>query len=119
MHRLLRMVGKRHLHDEVVKDSGGNARLVLRTPNWDDFVQLACCEIRIYGAGNFQIARRLRAMIEDLIVNLPARRHPPLRLELRLLDQIIDRLYLSPEDRALARTPDMQGLGGGTILKEE
>lgn len=119
IHRLLRMVGKRHLHDEVVKDSGGNARLVLRTPNWDDFVQLACCEIRIYGAGNFQIARRLRAMIEDLIVNLPARRHPPLRLELRLLDQIIDRLYLSPEDRALARTPDMQGLGGGTILKEE
>jgi uncharacterized membrane protein len=112
IHRLLRMIGQRHLHDEIVKDSNGQGRLVLRTPDWDDFVQLACCEIRIYGGGNFQIARRLRAMIEDLIANLPERRHPPLRQELRLLDQIIERLYLSPEDRALARTPDMQGLGG-------
>ncbi len=116
LHRLLRMIGQRHLHDEIVADSDGTGRLVLRTPKWDDFVQLACCEIRLYGAGNFQIARRMRAMIEDLIANLPERRHPPLRQELRLLDQTIDRLYLSPEDRALARTPDMQGLGGGGVV---
>jgi uncharacterized membrane protein len=107
IHRLLRMIGQRHLHDEIVADSDGQ--------DWEDFVQLACSEIRLYGGGNFQIARRLRAMIEDLIAKLPARRHPPLRQELRLLDQIIDRLYLSPEERALARTPDMQGLGGGAI----
>lgn len=113
VHRLLRMIGQRHLHDEIVADGDGQGRLVLRTPNWDDFVQLACCEIRLYGAGNFQIARRLRAMIEDLMQTLPERRRPPLRQELRLLDEIIDRLYLSPEDRALARTLDMQGLGGG------
>jgi uncharacterized membrane protein len=113
LHRLLRLIGRRHLHDEIVQDADGKGRLVLRTPDWDDFVQLACCEIRLYGAGNFQIARRQRAMIEDLAANLPERRHPPLRQELRLLDQAIDRLYLSPEDRALARTPDMQGLGGG------
>lgn len=111
LHRLLRLVGQRHLHDEIVADAAGKRRLLLRTPNWDDFVHLACCEIRLYGAGNFQIARRLRAMIDDLIANLPERRHPPLRRELRLLDQAIDRLYFSPEDRELARTPDMQGLG--------
>ncbi len=116
IHRLLRLIGQRHLHDEIVKDGDGKGRLVLRTPDWDDFVQLACCEIRLYGGGNFQIARRLRAMIENLIANLPERRHPPLRLELRLLDQAIDRLYLSPEDQALARTPDMQGLGGGGVV---
>ena len=115
LHRLLRMIGQRHLHDEIVADADGKGRLVLRTPGWDDFVQLACCEIRLYGGGNFQIARRLRAMIEDLIANLPERRHPPLRQELRLLDQAIDRFYLSPEDQALARTPDMQGLGGGGV----
>jgi hypothetical protein len=38
---------------------------------------------------------------------------------LGLLDQIIDRLYLSPEDRALARTPDMQGLGGAIAKSGE
>ncbi|MDI9847540.1 DUF2254 domain-containing protein [Rhodoblastus sp. 17X3] len=117
LHRLLRKIGLRHLHDEIVTDSDGTGRLVLRTPNWDDFVQLSFCEIRLYGAGNFQIARRLRAMIEDLIANLPERRRPPLRRELELLDQSIERLYNSPEDRALARTPDMQGLGGAMSVK--
>ncbi len=115
LHRLLRLIGQRHLHDEIVAEADGKGRLVLRTPNWDDFVQLACSEIRLYGAGNFQIARRLRAMIEDLIANLPERRRPPLRQELRLLDQAIDRFYFSPEDQALARAPDMQGLGGGSV----
>jgi uncharacterized membrane protein len=91
---------------------------VLHTPNWDDFVKLACCEVRLYGGGNFQIARRLRAMIEDLLTNLPERRQPPLELELRLLDEAVERLYTSPEDRALARTPDMQGLGGGSMVRQ-
>jgi uncharacterized membrane protein len=116
IHRLPRMIGRRHLHDEIVTDSDGQGRLVLRTPNWDDFVQLVCAEIRLYGGGNFQITRRLRAMIEDLVANLPERRHPPLQQELRLLDQVIERVYLSPEDRALARTPDMQRLGGGIMV---
>jgi hypothetical protein len=62
------------------------------------------------------LARRLRGMIEDLIANLPERRHPPRPRELRLRDETIDRLYLSPDDRALARAPDMQGLGGGSVI---
>ena len=118
LHRLLRRIGQRHLHDDIVFDSDRKGRLVLRTPNWDDFVKLACCEIRLYGGGNFQIARRLRAMIEDLLTNLPERRQPPLELELRLLDEAVERLYTSPEDRALARTPDVQGLGGGSMVRQ-
>jgi uncharacterized membrane protein len=118
LHRLLRRIGQRHLHDDLVFDRDRKGRLVLRTPNWDDFVKLACCEIRLYGGGNFQVARRLRAMIEDLLTNLPERRHPPLELELRLLDEAVERLYTSPEDRALARTPDMQGLGGGWMVRQ-
>ena len=118
LHRLLRRIGQRHLHDDLVCDSDRKGRLVLRTPNWDDFVKLACSEVRLYGGGNFQIARRLRAMIEDLLTNLPERRQPPLELELRLLDEAVERLYTSPEDRALARTPDMQGLGGGSMVRQ-
>src|SRR6185369_4556688 len=40
--RLLRAVGRRHLHDDVIHDAAGNLRVVYRTPSWDDFVQLSC-----------------------------------------------------------------------------
>jgi uncharacterized membrane protein len=111
LHRLLRVVGQRHLHDDILRDAGGMVRVVLRTPNWEDFVTLACREIRLYGAANFQVARRLRAMLEDLLHTLPEARHPALEEELQLLDRTLERLKMLPQDLALARTSDLQGLG--------
>jgi uncharacterized membrane protein len=55
LQRLLRIVGGRHLHDEQIMDDTGQLRVIFLTPNWDDFVQLAFREIRLYGAENFQI----------------------------------------------------------------
>lgn len=115
LHRLLRLVGRRHLHDDTVLDADGRLRLILPTPNWDDFVQLSCREIRLYGAENFQVSRRLRAMIEDLLAILPEARHPALRCELDLLDRTLDRIHEFPEDLAVARQPDLQGLGGALM----
>jgi uncharacterized membrane protein len=112
LHRLLRAVGKRHLHDDEVFDSKGDLRVIFNTPDWEDFVQLSCNEIRMYGAENAQIARRLRAMIENLLQTLPERRCPALRQELSLLDRTLEKTYTLPEDLALARIPDTQGLGG-------
>ena len=109
--RLLRAVGRRHLHDDVMHDAAGNLRVVYRTPSWDDFVELSCREIRLYGAANFQIARRLRSMLENLQQALPEARGPALRKELDLLDQALVRLDMLPDDLALARLPDRQGLG--------
>ena len=43
-------------------DDQGVLRLILPTPNWDDFVDLVFSEIRRYGASNFQVTRRLYAM---------------------------------------------------------
>jgi uncharacterized membrane protein len=114
LHRLLRNVGKRHLHDEQIMDDAGYLRVIFPTPNWDDFVQLACREIRLYGAENFQIARRLRAMLGNLTKTLPESRRPALRLELELLDRTIEKLYPLPEDLAVARIADTQGLGGSS-----
>jgi uncharacterized membrane protein len=111
LHRLLRAVGRRHLHDEVIRDSAGNVRVVYSTPDWDDFVELSCREIRLYGATNFQIARRLRAMLENLQQALPEARWPALHQEIDLLDRTLERLNLLEPDLALARTPDLQGLG--------
>jgi uncharacterized membrane protein len=117
LHRLLRAAGKRHLHDDTVFDRNGRLRVIFRTPDWDDFVQLAYSEIRLYGAENFQVARRLRAMTENLIQTLPEDRHAALRRELDLLDRAVVTLYPFPEDLALARIPDTQGLGGASGAK--
>jgi uncharacterized membrane protein len=110
LHRLLRSAGLRHLHDDTVRDGAGRPRLIFRTPNWEDFVHLAFTEIRHCGAGNIQIARRLRAMIENLVRTLPEHRHPVLTTELDLLNRAVERCFTSPEDQALARGSDTQGL---------
>ena len=118
LQRLLRLVGLRHLHDDQLRDASGRVRLILPTPNWEDFVQLTFSEIRLHGAGEIQVARRLRAMIDNLIDVLPERRRPALAEELALLDRAIERLYQFPEDRALARTADTQGLGGASPMPQ-
>ena len=92
--------------------------MIFRTPNWEDFVNLAFSEIRFYGAENIQIARRLRAMIVNLMDTLPVERHSALREELELLDSTIERLYVLPKDLKLARIPDPQGLGGSSHSEE-
>jgi uncharacterized membrane protein len=112
VHRLLRVVGQRSLHIEEIVDRSGQVRVILRTPNWEDFVHLSFREIRQYGAGSIQIARRLRAAIENLVQCLPEHRHDALRVELALLDRTIVSMFSFPEDLALARIPDSQGLGG-------
>jgi uncharacterized membrane protein len=112
LQRLVRIVGQRHLLGEEIRDASGPLRVIFRTPNWEDFVKLTFSEIRLYGAENFQIARRLRAMIESLTQTLPEHRHSALRAELDLLDRMLEKLYPFPEDLALARTSDPQGLGG-------
>jgi uncharacterized membrane protein len=118
LHRLLRSAGNRNLHTEELLDSSGHLRVVFRTPNWEDFVHLAFTEIRSCGAQSMQIARRLRAMIENLIETLPKHRHAALIEQLRILDQEVERSFLYPEDRALAHVGDTQGLGGASGLEK-
>jgi uncharacterized membrane protein len=112
LHRMLRMVGRRHLRTDEILNESGQLRVVFRTPNWEDFVHLAFSEIRACGSNNLQIVRRLRAMIENLVQTLPAHRHPALQQELGLLDREIERNFTYPEDLALAQIADAQGLGG-------
>jgi uncharacterized membrane protein len=112
LYRMLRTVGKRHLRADEILDASGQFRVFFRTPNWEDFVHLAFTEIRACGSSNMQIARRLRAMIENLIQTLPAHRHLALRQELDLLDRETARHFVYPEELQLARIADSQGLGG-------
>jgi uncharacterized membrane protein len=112
LQRLLRLVGGRHLNDGALSSPDGSLRLLFPVPSWDDFVQLAISEIRLYGATNFQVARRLRAMIEYLVEGLPESRRPALRQQLDMLDRMLQKFNYLPEDVMLSSQPDFQGLGG-------
>src|SRR5205085_10188383 len=96
----------------MIRDEGGHVRLVYRTPDWEDFVQLAVTEIRHFGGQSIQVLRRLRAMLENLIETLPEERTMLLRQELSILQRTAERFFLEPEDRALAAAGDSQGVGG-------
>lgn len=54
-------------------------------------------------------------MIKNLTETLPEHRHAALRQQLDLLDRAIQIQFSFPEDLALARIPDSQGLGGPLI----
>jgi uncharacterized membrane protein len=112
LQRLLHDVGSRYLRGEAIMDATGQPRLILRTPNWEDSVQLSCSEIRCYGASNFQIARKLRAMLLGLMDELPQYRAPTLQREIDLLNSTLDHCFVVPTDRELASIADSQGLGG-------
>ena len=109
---LLRSVGRRHLDEGLAHDRSGAVRLVYRTPNWEDFVYLAVTEIRHFGGTSIQVARRLRAMLENLTEVLPPERTALLHSELTLLQRSAQRSFPEPEDQALADVSDLQGVGG-------
>jgi uncharacterized membrane protein len=112
IHQLLRNVGNRYLDNGRVCDKQGKLRLIYRTPDWEDFVHLAVTEIRQFGSLSIQVARRLRAMLEDLIQTVPETRAELLHRELNLLQRSAARFFVEPEDRALAEVSDFQGVGG-------
>ena len=69
-------------------------------------------EIRQFGANSTQVVRRIRAMLDNLILLLPPHRSSILRQELDLLKATIDQSFAVAQDRKRADFPDSQGLGG-------
>ncbi len=109
---LLLFLGRRRLDEGVGRDGEGKIRVVYGTPDWPDFVTLAVTEIRQYGESSFQVARRMRALLNHLIKVLPETRHPPLLQELVLLDNAVARKFPDEADRKRAGVADYQGVGG-------
>lgn len=70
---------------------------------------MAVSETRLYVAGRLQVARRLRAMLQDLIETLPEHRHPSLLEQLDLLRRSVERAFADPEDRICVGAGDRQG----------
>ena len=109
---LLAYLGRRRLDEGAARDTGGTVRVVYGTPDWPDYVVLAISEIRQYGAGSLQVDRRLRAMLERLIRELPEARRPALEQELAMLGSAVERGFRDEEDRRRAGVADFQGVGG-------
>ena len=78
---------------------------------WEDYVHLAFDEIRMAGAGSPQVARRLRAALEDLLTIAPAERQIALKEQLALLQSGIESTNREGKDRADSKRGDARGLG--------
>lgn len=84
MHALLARIVDRDLAvgDTVVD---GVVRLRLPVPRWEDYLGLACDEIRHWGADSLRVHRRLEAMLRHLESVAPAERVEPVRRQLEAL----------------------------------
>ena len=107
---LLRRMGTRTLDLGRLTGVRGYTRVTYPAPTWDDLVALALDEIRMYGAGSLQVARRLRLLLQGLDAIVLEERRAAVRDRLRRLDEAIDERFAGA-DRDDARVPDSQGLG--------
>ncbi|HYX70978.1 MAG TPA: DUF2254 domain-containing protein [Terriglobales bacterium] len=108
---LLRCLGHRRLQAGRLYDEAGTLRLTFPCPRWQDFVSLALEEIRYYGAGSVQVMRRMRALLRDVIADVPPERQAALRVYLDRVDTGVNRGFALLDDRRSASMEDRQGLG--------
>jgi uncharacterized membrane protein len=113
LHDALRQLATRTIPTGEHHDQHGILRLTTSALDWAGFVRLAFDELRIAGAASPQVARRLRAALEDLQTVAPATRRPELDRQLELLTRGVQRAFDEDRDIAHALTGDQQGLGSG------
>jgi uncharacterized membrane protein len=113
IHDILRRLARREFPSGRHRDAHGDVRLIERVMSWEGYVRLAFDELRLAGAGSPQVARRLRAALEDLRTVVSPERQPPLDRQLELLEAAVGRAYSDDEDIDAALIPDMQGIGSG------
>ncbi|OKJ13672.1 DUF2254 domain-containing protein [Kitasatospora sp. CB01950] len=111
IHQLLAVLAPLHLGELRHRDADGAVRLVQPVPDWEATVDLAFTEIRICGAGQPQVTRRLVAALDDLLRIVPEPRRAPLLNQRRLLERAVTASVPDEQNRAFALTPDRQGIG--------
>lgn len=113
IHDVLRGLAVVDLPSGVHCDQDGRPRLIERVMTWEGYVRLAFDELRLAGAGSPQVARRLRAALDDLLTTAPPGRRPALQHQLHLLEAGIHRAFEDEADIRAALVADMQGIGSG------
>lgn len=103
LHDLLRRLIRRRFPASVRLDDAGAVRLILPRPDWSDYLDLALDEIRLYGAGSLQVARRMTRLLDDLLAVAPPDRIATVRQHRAVLDGAIERAFSADHDRSRAR----------------
>ncbi|GHG63173.1 DUF2254 domain-containing protein [Comamonas sp. JC664] len=111
LHDLLRRLVLRRFPSPHRLDEHGALRLVCPRPGFDDYVRLSLDEIREYGEGSIQVARRLRFLLEDLLRVAPDFRRGELLRQRALLDANVSRGFEDDRVAAEARREGPQGHG--------
>lgn len=95
----------------TVEVAGRRGSVVLRGPTWSDILAVALFEVTSFGAEQPQVTRRLAAMLDDLADDVPGHRTAAVaEARARLAEQVA--AAVPQPDRAMALTPDLQGIGG-------
>lgn len=104
---LLHELAARDLPGGDVHDGDGVLRLREPQPTWGDVLDLGVDEIADYGAESVQVARRLRALLLDLLATTPVERRDAVRARLARLGE---------DDGSRPPIADWQGLGLARVV---
>jgi uncharacterized membrane protein len=108
---LLIEIYRRRPGPTIVADGDGIPRGLVPAPRWEQYLDLGLTEIRRYGAGSIQVARRLRAMYDHLLEMVGEAGRERIELERRLLDDELEVSFPDQDERRIASRPDRLGLG--------
>jgi uncharacterized membrane protein len=92
--------------------SRGGGAVVVRRASWRDVVDLAVLEVLATGVHEAQVTRRLRALLDDLVADLPEQHRPALEAHRERLFAQVQLRY--PDDAEARLTGDHQGIGGSS-----
>lgn len=82
---LLCVLASRDLGDAVIRDDHGTVRVAVIRPGFDDYLDLACGQIRRFGAGEANVAKALLWMLREVAGLVPATRQDAVRLQADLV----------------------------------
>jgi uncharacterized membrane protein len=105
-----RSAGSNQPHDAA------SGRVLIAARGWEQYLALGVTEIRAYGASSVQVARRLRAMLDELHGGVRDEHRPAVEDELARLEAEVARHLVSSADFDRALETDRQGLGGAPGL---
>lgn len=105
IHDLLRRLAVCRFPSRFRADELGVIRVIVQRPGWDAYVHLGLDEIRLAGAAQLQVHRRIRAILADLISVAADRRQAVLRDERARIEAAAERSFADVRDRADATEP--------------
>jgi len=110
---MLLLIGESDLRGRgELRGDDGRLRVLVGTRSWEDLLQLALIEIRDYGASSTQVARRTRALLDQLAARVRPEHRAAVFEQMAALDAALQHVTADPRWRAFAALPDAQGIGG-------